>query len=122
MAYDDVLAARVRDLVEERAGGPVTEQKMFGGLGFMVNTHMAIGLHNGGGLIMTVSGDAAEAALARGAEPMTMGGKVSTGWFIVPDEAIASEEALTWWVETGVGQALAKAPKPPKAPKAPRKK
>jgi TfoX/Sxy family transcriptional regulator of competence genes len=112
------LATRVRELIEARVGGPVDEKNMFGGLGFMVNTHMAVGLHNGGGLIMPMAAENADAATERGAEPMTMGGKVSPGWMIIPDSSIATEEDLAWWVDTGVAQATSKTPNPPKAPTA----
>ena len=42
MAYDEALAERVRAAVGERAS--YDELKMFGGLGLMVNTHMACGV------------------------------------------------------------------------------
>ena len=32
MAYDETLAARIRDVIDD-IGGEVTERKMFGGLG-----------------------------------------------------------------------------------------
>ncbi|MCL1869847.1 MAG: TfoX/Sxy family protein [Promicromonosporaceae bacterium] len=117
MAYDEELAARVREAVEERAGGPVDEKKMFGGLAFMVNTHMAVGLHGGGGLIMPVGADGEADALARGAVPMSMGGRTMSGWVVVPDEAIVGDDDLAWWVDAGVAGAQAK---PPKASKKPR--
>jgi hypothetical protein len=35
MAYDEMLAARVRDRVKNLAG--LSEKKMFGGVGFLLN-------------------------------------------------------------------------------------
>ena len=50
MAYDEALAARVRD---ELGGEPgVTERKMFGGLGFMVDGHMAVAAGSTGDLMV----------------------------------------------------------------------
>ena len=46
MAFDEDLAARIREIVSERAG--VTERKMFGGIGFMVGGNMAVGVHDRG--------------------------------------------------------------------------
>ena len=40
MAYDEVLAQRIHDLLDGVAG--VTSRKMFGGMGFMVHGHMAV--------------------------------------------------------------------------------
>ena len=41
MAYDEDLANRVRELIASEDG--CTEQKMFGGIGFMIDGHMALG-------------------------------------------------------------------------------
>ena len=114
MAYDEALATRVRAMVNERIGGgaPAEEKRMFGGLAFLVNTHIAVGVHNGGGLLLSVGPDGQPAAIERGAVPMTMGGKQAPGWVIVPDEVIADEAELAWWVESGVAAALAKQPTP----------
>jgi len=40
MAYDEDLADRIRELLASEKG--VTEQKMFGGLGFMIGGNMAV--------------------------------------------------------------------------------
>jgi hypothetical protein len=114
MAYDEELADRVRDLVPP--GTP--EVKMFGGLAFMVNTHMAVGLSRDGLLIRV---DDPDAALARGAEQMMMGERTMTGFMRVPGSAVATDEALEGWVAPAVAEAQAKPPKPPKAPKTPRR-
>ena len=49
MAYDEDLAARIRDLI-----GPdpeLTEKKMFGGLAFLIRGHMAISASGQGGVL-----------------------------------------------------------------------
>jgi hypothetical protein len=40
MAYDEELADRIRTLLGDRAG--LTEQKMFGGMAFLIGGNMAI--------------------------------------------------------------------------------
>jgi phytoene dehydrogenase-like protein len=63
VAYDETLAARVREAASD-IGGEVTERKMFGGLAFMLNGHMFTGVV--GDELMLRLGDAgAEAALRR---------------------------------------------------------
>jgi len=52
MAYDEDLAARIRDLI-----GPdpdLTEKKMFGGLAFLIRGHMAISASGQGGVLVHV--------------------------------------------------------------------
>lgn len=110
MAYDEALAQRVRELVAERA--EFDEIKMFGGLGFMVNTHLAVGVSGEGGLMLKVADEAS--ARERGATPMEMRGRPMTGWVRVQGDAV---EPLDDWVLPQVEAALALPPKPPKPPK-----
>ena len=49
MAYDEELAERIRGLLPDL---PVTEQKMFGGLAFLVGGHMAVAASGKGGLML----------------------------------------------------------------------
>ena len=60
MAYDEELADRIRGLVSGEAN--VTEQKMFGGLAFLVNGNMAVAASGQGGILVRV--DPAEGELA----------------------------------------------------------
>lgn len=71
MAYDEQLAARIRELIGRERG--VTEQKMFGGLAFLVGGNMAIAASGQGGLLVRVDPDGcastpADVATTRGLE------------------------------------------------------
>jgi hypothetical protein len=46
MAYDELLAGRVRDCLQGAAG--VSEKKMFGGLAFMTGGHLTVGVYGDG--------------------------------------------------------------------------
>ncbi|MFE5335786.1 TfoX/Sxy family protein [Isoptericola sp. NPDC056573] len=115
MAYDEVLAARVRDAVAERA--EFTEQKMFGGLAFMVHTHMAVGITRDE-LMVRVGTDGYDAALADGAHELRMGERVMRGMVGVAASVTADEDALHHWVARGVDLALATPPQPPRPTRA----
>jgi hypothetical protein len=104
MAYDEGLAARVRELVP--AG--TRELTMFGGLAFMVNTHLAVSV-SGDGLLLPAAD--VEAALDRGAERMRMGERVMKGFVRVPPSLLGADEELAAWVAPAVDEALAKPPK-----------
>ena len=100
MAYDEELAARIRALVVDEPG--LTEQRMFGGLAFLVGGNMAIAASGQGGALVRV--DPAESdALVAGtpAELMEMRGKGMPGWLRVASEHLADDAALTAWVERG---------------------
>src|SRR5436190_16254470 len=58
MAYDEDLANRIRELIASEDG--YTEQKMFGGIGFMIDGHMAVGVSGEGGLMIHCSREETE--------------------------------------------------------------
>lgn len=117
MAYDLKLADRVRELVDERLGEHVdalTEQKMFGGLAFLVHGHMAVVVSGQGGIMLRVPPDRTEQLLQQpGAAPMVMRGREMTGWLRVAPEAVGTRRQLERWVARGVDHALGLPPKRP---------
>jgi TfoX/Sxy family transcriptional regulator of competence genes len=114
MPYDEDLADRVRDAVGRRT--PFTEQKMFGGLAFMVNTHMAVGIH-GDELMVRVGTAGYESALADGGSPLTMGERTMAGMVGIDATRASDPATLEAWVDRGVDHALSQPPKAPKSAK-----
>ena len=104
MAYDEVLARRARAAMGEPPG--LSEKKMFGGVGFMVNGNMACGVHKNA-LIVRVGVERYADALARPhARPFDMTGRPMQGWVMVDPPGCADDAALRGWVEQGVDFAL----------------
>lgn len=100
MAYDVELAERIRELVATERG--VFEQKMFGGLGFLVNGNMSVAASRGGGLLVRVDPGEADGLIGELVEPMVMGGREMKGWLHV---TVQSDEDLAAWVRRGVDYA-----------------
>ena len=100
MAYDETLAARVRDLVA--AHGAAEEKRMFGGLAFMLGGRMAVCVSGQGGLLLKVGEDAVPGLLGDHVAPMEMGGRASRSWVRVAPEALGSDGELEDWVARGV--------------------
>ena len=104
MAYDEELAGRIRTLVGDREN--LTEQKMFGGLAFLVGGNMAIAASGQGGILVRIDpAQSAELVATTPAEPMEMRGRSMAGWLRVDAAAVADDAALAEWVERGVGYA-----------------
>ena len=100
MAYDEELADRIRGLVSGEAN--VTEQKMFGGLAFLVNGNMAVAASGQGGILVRVDpAESAELVESTAAEEMVMRGRSMAGWLRVDP----AEDELPRWVERGVAYA-----------------
>jgi TfoX/Sxy family transcriptional regulator of competence genes len=108
MAYSEDLAERVRDILADRTD--VAEVRMFGGLVFMVNTHMACGIVKDD-LMLRLGEDKVAEAQVRGAKPMEMTGRPMKGMVIVAASEVAAEARLGQWVEEAVEVAVARSPK-----------
>ena len=119
MAYDEGLAARVRDSLG-RLVGEAREIRMFGGLCWTVNTHMAVGT-GAEDLMVHVGTDGVGAALERGARPATMGERTMGGVVLVAGADLPDAGALDAWVRPAVERALSRPPKQPRKPRQPRK-
>ena len=71
MAYDEELADRIRELIG--ADRKLTQQKMFGGLAFLIGGNMAIAASGQGGVLVHVAPDQSDRLLATtDAQPMVM--------------------------------------------------
>jgi TfoX/Sxy family transcriptional regulator of competence genes len=100
MAYDEHLADRIRELVGSEAD--VTEQKMFGGLAFLIRGNMAVAASGQGGLLVRVDPARSAALVATtNARPMEMRGRQMQGWLRVDSEDVRTRRQLTRWVELG---------------------
>ena len=111
VAYDEHLAERVRELVAVHAG--LTEQRMFGGLAFLIGGHMSVSVSGAGGLLVRVDPEQTQALLAEPhAGPMVMRGREMEGWLRVDAKGVRDKRALEKWVRRGVGYAQSLPPKP----------
>jgi hypothetical protein len=104
MAYDEQLADRIRELVGSEAG--LTEQKMFGGLAFLVGGNMAVAASGQGGVLVRVDPAQSDALVATtSARPMEMRGRQMQGWLRVGPEEVRTRRQLARWVELGTSYA-----------------
>jgi hypothetical protein len=110
VAYDEALAERVREQLAGERG--LTEKAMFGGLAFLLDGNMSVGLSGGGELMVRVGPEATDDALAR---PHTrvfdMTGRPMRGWILVAPEGIGGDGELAAWVRRGVDFARSLPPK-----------
>ena len=110
MVYDEDLAHRIRELI---AGEPdVTEQRMFGGLAFLVGGHMSVAAGGQGGLMVRVEPQDTEALLGKPhARPFEMRGRELRGWLRIEAEGVRTRRQLEPWVRRGVAYARSLPPK-----------
>ncbi|WDR03727.1 TfoX/Sxy family protein [Devosia algicola] len=98
MTLTQEVAARIRDRI---ALDPrITERKMFGGIGFMLNGNMVVGATSKGALMVRLGKNNDDAARALpGADLVDFASKRMGGFLIVPSEAIEEVDRLTAWID-----------------------
>ena len=112
MALDEALAQRVR---EQLSGIDFTEQRMFGGLAFLVGGHMAVavsGSGTGGGLMVRVAKDDTDRLLDEPfTGPMVMRDRPMAGWLRVSADGVGTASELAPWVRRGAEYARSLPPR-----------
>lgn len=99
MAYDELLANKVRKLLYATGNIKVNEQPMFGGLAFLVNGKMCINVS--GPNLMCRYDKAMQDQISQtpGFEPMMMKGKKMIGYCKVTEEGLRTKKDLMFWID-----------------------
>ena len=109
MAYDEGLADDIRAHLATRRG--LSEKEMFGGIAFLVDGNMAVGV-SGDSLMVRVGKDAHDEAVSRpGARIFDMSSRPMRGWVVVSPEGFADDAVLDAWIDQGVAYAESLPPK-----------
>src|SRR5947207_12408578 len=104
VAYDEDLADRIRELVSVESN--LTEQKMFGGLAFLIGGNMAIAASGQGGLMVRADPAKSDALVATtGARLAEMRGRPMPGWLRVDATDVRTKRQLAKWVDLGTTHA-----------------
>lgn len=110
MAYNEQLANRVRETLRDQP--IVEEKKMMGGLAFMVDGKMCVGVVKDDLMVRLDPNDVEKALDERGARPMDFTGKPMKGFLFVCEEGTSSGKELRYWIDLALAyNPLAKASK-----------
>lgn len=98
MTYNEQLADRVREIIA-RTERDVKEKRMFGGLCFMVDDKMCVGVE-ADRMMLRIGPDVFEEALEKdGCTPMDFTGTVMKGYVFVDNDALATNKQLDYWMK-----------------------
>lgn len=112
MAYDADLAVRIEAVLHGQAD--FSQRKMFGGIAFMRNGNMCVGVHKDH-LIVRLDPESAESLLDQpGVEPANITGRPMKGWLMVAPGVLDDNAALTGWIERAASFVATLPPKKPK--------
>ena len=97
MAFDELLAARIRDALRRRRG--IEERKMFGGIGFLHRGNLLVGVWKNS-LVARVGPDAYEMALLeQHVTEFDITGRAMKGWVLVGPNGVEGDNQLVDWLQ-----------------------
>ena len=109
MAYDQRLAERIRTILSKRSD--VDEQKMFGGIAFMIRGHMSCGIVGSSLMVRVDRDDEARLLRTPHARPMDFTGRPMRGFLFVDRPGISTAAALGTWIRRAAAWAESQPPK-----------
>lgn len=101
MAYDEQLAARVRKYFAPMK--KTEEKRMFGGVCFMLNDKMCVGVSRDHLMVRFDPALQDEIMERKGAKPMDFTNKIMKGYAFVDPEALQNKNDLDYWINLALG-------------------
>ncbi|MEP7375409.1 MAG: TfoX/Sxy family protein [Chitinophagaceae bacterium] len=98
MAYNQNLADRTREIISI-THKKVEEKRMFGGLCFIVNEKMCVGVEKDRLMVRLDPARFDEVIEKEGCKPMDFTGKVMKGFVFVDIRALNTKTALEYWIK-----------------------
>ncbi len=97
MPFKEKIAGRIREILSITHKN-VEEKKMFGGLCFMVNDKMCIGVETNRLMVRLDPSRMEEVLEKEGCKPMDFTGKVMKGFVFVEIDALNTKKKLGYWI------------------------
>ena len=97
MPFSESLAARIRDTLARRKN--IEEKKMFGGVGFLLNGNMLVGVWKDSLIVRLGPDNYDDALLEPHVREFDITGKPMKGWVMVESEGVEDDGQLQDWIE-----------------------
>jgi TfoX/Sxy family transcriptional regulator of competence genes len=100
MAFSAALAERIRQRLARRKN--VHEKKMFGGVGFLLNGNMLVGVWKDSLIVRLGPEEGDEALLEPHVREFDITGRAMKGWVLVAPEGVENDDQLREWIKRAV--------------------
>ena len=100
MAFSEELAERIRRRLARRKG--IEEKKMFGGIGFLLNGNLLVGVWKESLIARLGPDDGDEALKEPHVSEFDITGRAMKGWALVAPEGVEGDDELSGWVQRAV--------------------
>ena len=98
MAYDEKLADRTREIIS-RTHKKVEEKKMFGGVGFLLNGNLLVGVWKQSLIVRLGPQQAKEARQQEFVREFDITGRPMKGWVLVEPDGLEFDDRLKDWLD-----------------------
>ena len=99
MAYDETLAARIRQRLARRKN--VQEKKMFGGIGFLLNGNLLVGVWKESLVVRLGETEGEDVLLEPHVKEFDITGQAMKGWVLVEPEGVEDDDQSKDWIRAG---------------------
>jgi hypothetical protein len=100
MAFSETLAERIRQHLARRKN--VEEKKMFGGVGFLLDGNLLVGVWKES-LVVRLGQDQVEEAMREPhVKAFDITGRPMRNWVLVGPEGVTGDDQLKWWIGRAV--------------------
>ena len=100
MAFNEGLAERIRQGLARRKG--IEEKKMFGGVGFLLNGNLLVGVWKESLIVRLGPEEGDEALKEPHASEFNITGRSMKGWVLVAPQGVKDDDQLKGWVQRAV--------------------
>src|SRR6185295_9085293 len=100
MAYNEELAARIRQAL--KGTRKVEEKRMFGGIAFMVNGKMCLGVDKEDMMLRCTPEMNDDLLSRKGVRLFDLTGKPMKGWLLIGPEAVKAKKDFDFWVSAAI--------------------
>ena len=95
MAYDESLAKRISELTKGKKG--FTHKEMFGGVAYLLNGNMCVGVHKNELIIRYEPKNDQEVTSIKCVRPFDITGRPMKGWALVSEDGTKSDGLHKWF-------------------------
>src|SRR6266700_5472218 len=100
MAFDQYLAARIRHALTRKRG--IEEKKMFGGIGFLLNGNMLVGVWKDSLIVRLGPEEGDKALMEPHVKEFDITGRAMKGWVLVDPAGVEGDNLLAGWIQRAV--------------------
>src|SRR5262245_47957008 len=100
MAFSEELAERIRQALARKKG--LDEKKMFGGIGFLLNGNLLVGVWKESLVVRLGPEEGDEALKEAHVSAFNVTGRPMKGWVLVAPEGVAADDQLRGWIRRAV--------------------